>query len=366
MKGISYKANASEVLDRLRDFVGRKANDRIFAAFIPPSAAMKSFQKKYSGFTEYPEPHGRIRFWDSMFKERTRLEDDSIPAAYPSEFDQGLYGGLLGGDVRFLAATDDGYVSSGWISSMIPPLLKDWSGFDKLKFDENHFWFKRFTTQLRIMKEAAGGKFGISHLIAIDSFNFVYELIGATETYLSVVENPDFVQKGIDFGFDLNLKIHSTFFDIVRTLEGGTCSWVVPWIPGRVVNESVDPFHMTSVEYFEKYGIEPAERFISRYDGGVLHLHANGWHLLESACGLKGLKAILMVNEKDHPPALGQIETLRKRAGEVPLSIMVNYNEFTESLERHELVGGVFYYVSAAPDIDSANRWMEKVRAYRA
>jgi hypothetical protein len=73
-----------------------------------------------------------------------------------------------------------------------------------------------------------------------------------------------------------------------------------------------------------------------------------------------------MVNEKDHPPALGQLRTLRKRAGDVPLSVMVDYKEFTESLERHELVGGVFYYVSAAPDIDSANRWMEKVRAYRA
>ncbi len=49
----------------------------------------------------------------------------------------------------------------------------------------------------------------------------------------------------------------------------------------------------------------------------------------------------------------------------MPLSIMADYNEFTESLERHELVGGFFYNASAVPDIGSANRWMEKVRAYR-
>ncbi len=365
MKKLEYKPNAAAVMERLRDLLDRKANDRIFAAFIPPSQAMKGFQKKYSGFTQYPDPHERISFWDSMFKERTRLEDDSIPAAYPSEFDQGLYAGLFGGDVRFLAMTDDGYVGSGWISSMVPHLLKDWSGFGQLKFSEDHFWFKRYLTQLGIMREAAAGKFGISHIIAIDSLNFVYELIGATDTYLSMIEEPEMVRKAIDFGFDLNLRIHRTFFDQVPTLEGGTCSWVVPWLPGKIVNESFDPFHMTSIDDFEKWGREPAERFINSFDGGVLHLHANGWHLLESSCTVKGVKAILMVNEKDHVPALRQIASLRKRAGDMPLSVMVEYGEFTQALEKHELAGGMFYYVSGAPDIDCANRWMERVRAYR-
>jgi hypothetical protein len=365
MSVLQYKANAPAVCDRLRQLVGRKANDRIFAAFFPPSKTMKSFQKKYSGFTQYPDPRERILFWDSMFQERISLDDDNIPAAYPSEFDQGLYGGLLGGDVRFLATTDDGYVGSGWISSMVPHLLKNWSGFDDLKFSENHFWYERFITQLGIMKETASGKFGISHLIAIDSINFVYELVGATDTYLSMYEVPELVRRAIDFGFNLNLKIHSTFFDIVKTLDGGTCSWVIPWIPGRIVNESIDPFHMTSVDDFEKWGREPAERLMSKFDGGVLHLHANGWHLLEAACTMKGIRAILMVNEKDHVPALPQIQELRKRAGDMPLSIYVSYSEFAEAIQRHELAGGVFHYVSGVPDIDSANRCMEKVRSYR-
>jgi hypothetical protein len=97
-----------------------------------------------------------------------------------------------------------------------------------------------------------------------------------------------------------------------------------------------------------------------------MHLHANGWHLLESICSLRGVKAILMVNEKGIPPAMQQLQSLRKRAGDMPLSVMVEYPEFIESLQRHKLAGGVFYMVSGAPDIDTANRLMEKVRAYRA
>lgn len=367
MTGIQYKSNGNEVLQRLTTFIDRQANDQILAAFTPPSVVMKDFQKKYPNamLTEYPDPNERIRFWDTLYGERTRLEDDSIPAAYPSEFDQGLYGGLLGGDVRFLTQTTDGYVSSGWISSMIPPLLEDWSEFNQLHFDENHFWYDRFIKQLNIMVEEANGKFGISHLIVIDSLNFVYELVGATDTYMSLYDHPDMVHQAIDFGFDLNLKIHNTFFDIVETLDGGTCSWVVPWIPGRIVCESIDPFHMTSIDDFERWGREPVERFFSMYDGGVLHLHANGWHQLEAACTLKDLKAILMVNEKGYTPAMDMLGELRERAGDMPLSVMADYNTFMESLDKHSLCGGIFYYVSETPDIDSANRAMEKVRAYR-
>jgi hypothetical protein len=47
--------------------------------------------------------------------------------------------------------------------------------------------------------------------------------------------------------------------------------------------------------------------------------------------------------------------------------ILCRHNpSFLEKLERHELVGGVFYKVKDAPDASSANRAMEKVRAYRA
>jgi hypothetical protein len=122
---------------------------------------------------------------------------------------------------------------------------------------------------------------------------------------------------------------------------------------------------MTSISDFEKWGREPAERLTGDYDGAVLHLHANGWYLLETASTLKGLKALLLVNEKDHVPAIEIIDDLRKRSGELPLSIMVDYSPFQEKLRQHRLPGGVFYYVSGAPDIDSANRCMEQVRKYR-
>ncbi len=361
MSTLAYKPNADEVLPRLRLLYERRAPDRILAAMELPSPALADFGRQYAAaFCDYPEPTARIAFWDRLLSERAAIEDDSIPTAHLSEFDQGLYGGLLGGEVQFMA-----HPENGWISSMVMPLLDDWSQFDALRFDLSHPWFERYVDYLRIFVAGGKGKFGISHLILIDGLNFVFELVGATRTYLSLDEHPEMVRRAIDFAFDLNVQIQSTFFEAVAALQGGTCSSMVQWIPGRIVSESVDPFHMTSVDYFEQWGREPVQRIFDRFDGGVLHIHGNGRHLLEAVCSLRELKAIFMGDDRGFPPAFEILDSLRIRAGNVPLVVRAEFADFVEKLDRHQLAGGVFYQVRGVPDMDTANRCMEKVRSYR-
>ena len=361
MSTLAYKPNVDETIRRLGLWHGRQALDRVFAAFDVPSAALAEFQKQYSeGFCDYPDPFHRARFWDKLLAERAAVDDDSMPIAYLSEMDQGLYGGVIGGEVQFMA-----HPENGWISSMVAPLLDDWSDFDALEFDESHPWFQRYLAQLRTFVKAAEGKFGVSHFILIDGLNFVFELVGATRTYLSLIEQPEMVRRAVEFALELNLRIQQTFFDIAPLFEGGTSSNMVQWIPGRIVSESVDPFHMTSLDYFEDWGREPIERLLGRFDGGVFHIHGNGRHLLETVCSITGAKAIFMGDDIGFPTAFEIRDELRARAGHMPLVIQVEFDKFIDNLNRHTLAGGVLYKVSGTPDCDSANRCMERVREYR-
>jgi hypothetical protein len=255
--------------------------------------------------------------------------------------------------------------ATGWISSMLPPLLSDWSEFARLRFDPSHPWWERYRRLLDTFVSAANGKWGISHFILIDGLNFVFELIGATRTYLSLDEYPDMVRRAIDFAFDLNVRVHEEFFRTVPSLDGGTFSNFAQWVPGRIVSESLDPYHMTSVAYFERWGREPAERIMSHFDGGVIHIHANGRHLLKAASTLRGLKAILLLDDLGFPPAFDVIEQLKAQTGDIPLSLFAPYEAFESRLRQHSLPGGVLYQVRGVPDIDTANRLMEQVRAYQ-
>jgi hypothetical protein len=218
---------------------------------------------------------------------------------------------------------------------------------------------------MEVFSKVSENRFGISHFILIDSLNFVFELVGATKTYLSLFEVPETVQKIIDFAFDLNVKVQETFFDNTPSYGGGTFSNMVQWVPGRVISESVDPFHMTSVEDYEQWGEENVQRMFNQFDGGVLHIHSNGRHLLNAVSRLEGLKAILMLDEKDNPPAFDVLPELKKQTGDVPLVVAVNEDKFEYHLNRNTLPGGVFYWVKSTKNVDEVNRIMEGVRKYR-
>ena len=361
MGTLTFKTNADEVEQRLRCLYGRAAQDQIFASFEIPSAALCRFRQDYpDSFCDYPDPRVRIRFWDDLLRERSSLDDDSLPSAYLSEFDQGLYGGLVGGEVRFMA-----HPENGWISSMVSPLLRDWSELDSLAFEESTPWWKLYLQQLEIFAEGATPKFGISHFILINGLNFAFELVGASKTYLSLFENPEALRKAIDLAFHLNVTVQEAFFEKTPCYQGGTFSNMVQWIPGRIVSESVDPFHMTSVDCFEQWGRSPVQRMFDHFDGGVLHLHGNGRHLLEAVCSIQGLKAVQLGDDRGFLPAIEVLPELRAHVENLPLVVHVEYTVFLEKLNKHKLPGGIFYKVQNAPDPDSVNRLMDTIRGYR-
>lgn len=358
-----YGPDAGARIERLRSLYEDRPLDRIFAVMhLPPGRAIREFARTYTAdFCDYPDPAARIRFWDAHFSERRDVHDDCIPSAYLSEMDQGLYGGLLGGAARFLAEP-----ATGWISSMVPPLLEDWAGFDRLAIDFDGEWGRRYRRQLEVFRAGAAGRFTVSHFILIDSLNFVFELFGASRTYEAAIDNPDRVRQAIAFGHELNVRVQDAFFAHIPLLAGGTCSAAAQWMPGRIVSESIDPFHMTSADYFEEWGRAPAERIMTHYDGGLIHLHGNGRHLLEAAVTLKGLKAIYLGDDRGYPQAFDILPDLRRRAGDMPLLLSVTLPDFAAALDAHALTGGALYHVAGVPDAATANRLMERVRAYRA
>ena len=362
MDEIAYKPGLSAVCRRLTELHERQAMDRIFAAMIVPNPELAAFAAQYPrSACDYPTPAQRIAFWDRFLAHRAAIEDDSIPSAYLSEMDQGLYGGMFGGEVQFVANPN-----TGWISSMVAPLLKSPADLSRLRLDRSHPWFERYVRQLQVFVQGAAGKFGISHFILINSLNFVFELIGATQTYLSLDEQPEWVAQAIKLAHEMNLVVHQTFFEHVPLVAGGTCSNYVQWLPGRVISESVDPFHMTSADYFERWGRQPVERILAQFDGGVVHIHANGRHLLEAVGTLHGLRAIFLGDDRGYPLALDVLTELRKRTGDIPLTVQAEYPQFMECLEAGRLAGGILYKVSGVPDVKAANRAMEKVRSYQA
>ena len=224
---LAYCEDAPFRCERLREFYGARPQDRIFARIEVPTTALREFAEHYpAGPALQPAIDERVSFWDGMLKERAAVCDDSIPSAYLSEMDQGLYGGMVGGKVQFMADPE-----SGWISSMVPPILQDWSGLEALKIDHEGEFYRYYLRFLEAFRESGRGKFGISHFILINGLNFLFELFGATRTYLELLDNPEKVREALNFAHRLNLDVQKKFFQEIPLLADGTCSNMVEWIP---------------------------------------------------------------------------------------------------------------------------------------
>ncbi|NQU09962.1 hypothetical protein HQ590_04165, partial [bacterium] len=137
---LSYCADSTAVLSRLRRFYEERPPDMILARLRVPSPFVAAYARgRSAGYVEYPDPVERARFWDGYLREQSVVHDDWVPNAYPSEMDQGLYGGLLGGQTQFLFDPN-----TGWISSMVAPILKDLAAAAGLRFTEDHPWWARY------------------------------------------------------------------------------------------------------------------------------------------------------------------------------------------------------------------------------
>ena len=358
---LKYCFDTELVLGRLEKLYRQRATI-VCAKMNVPNKTREEFAKNHNeGFCDYPDILERVEFWDSFTKERLAVHDDSIPAVPLKEMDQGLYGGLFGGDVRFLCDP-----SRGMYSSMVYPVIKDLREVDRLSFDENCMWFQRYTSQIDAFLAGGKGNFSINHLMSINGLNFVFELIGATAAYMACEEQPELVKKAIDLAFEVNLKIQKTFFEKVPLLNNGTCSCFAQWLPGRIVSESVDPFHMTSVDYFEKWGRGPVERLFAEFDGGIIHVHGNGRHLLKAASSIKGLKAIFLGDDTGYPLSFDILDEIRQQVADMPLICIVDFRKFVQNLKEKKLLPTVFYNVLNVPNVNEANRCMDIVRDWRS
>lgn len=360
---LEYCPHLAEALKRRRDLFEHRPQDRIFAAIHvdKPSSAVDDFNRTHEeGECDYSDPDERVAFWDRLLREGMGVADDSVPSAYLNEWDMGLAGALLGGKMRFYCHRWARY------SSNVAPFVNDWSEFDGLKFDPQHPWFQKYLEQMRLFAVAANGKFGIAPPCLINHLHLPLEMFGTTRTYLELYDNPRRIRQAVDLAHDLSCAIMDAFFQNVPLVDGGTCLAWSEWVPGRIVMESVDVFHMASVECFEEWGRAAIERTFAAFDGGVVHIHGNGRHLVKAVSSLRGLKLIDFADDQPGvTPAFDMLPEIRAVTGDVPLVVHAEFGGFLKALEARRLPGGILYSVAGAPDADAANRCMEKVRAYR-
>jgi hypothetical protein len=355
----------SHAITRLNELLTGHGRDRIYAIMPQPNPVEAEFTAMHeAGEVPFPDSRQRAQFWAKVCAAQPfGLLDDSVPNCYLWEFDQGLIGGVLGAEVSMLCEP-----ASGHITSMTKPFAHSLQEASQVRFDESSIWWKRYINQMDIYAQAAAqGGFGISHLTVLSGLHFLMELRGATNAYLDLLDEPLLAREVIAYSVEVNHIIQDAFFEHVPLYAGGTASYAIQWMPGRVIAESVDSYHMTKVDWFEEHGRWVLEQTVQPYDGMMLHLHSNGLHLLKSVSTLPKLQCITLGDDTTAPFRIYErLDELDKLRGDVPIAASIPCAVFEKRLRSGTLTPNMLYYVQGVNGVDAANQMMDLVRAYRA
>ena len=375
---MEYKNNWKEVIERQNLFWKRKLKNRILARICLRNAPFEEWlavlkNKIPLASSTFPEKETVLKTWELRLSILKELQDDSLPVMKPTEFDEGLFGGIFG------AATHFNYdPESGWMGSMAEHFLVDSLDSKRLDIKKHGIWMKELKERFSWYSERAEGRFGLSPIVSIDALNFAVLARGATQAMLDTCDNPDKLKELHKFALQLNIEINRLQKEFIRPFNGGTFDGHPAsgaWFPGDEVNLSVDAFGQCSRDVYLELGFKYNQELINAFGSAALHIHINAEHLLPEVIKLKGLKCISLFDET--PRYFPRLKEIKKVTGDMPLITDCMLDEFLDGMKNGRLEGGVFYVVKghsggrcnlmspAVETVKEANELMKKVHAYR-
>jgi len=289
------------------------------------------------------------------------IDDDTIVEGYPTlHFGESFYPAMLGGQVKFVGTQY--HTCSG-----AEPIIFGHEDLEKLSGYKNHPWTKTFEESARYFAKETNGAFWLQYLITIDALNLAVELLGTTEAYAKVIEDEGLIRKIMDFGIEFNEWFYKLQKEIYQENNRQALSDPELYELYDKTWYSIDAYDLTSQEIYKDMGFEYQQELIKRVGGGVLHTHGTGLlKHLPMLVKLQGLGVLQLgrdlYNGDEVSPS--EFHKVREAAGDIPLRIMINKEEFQNGIKNRNLPGGA-EYICWVSDIEEANKLAYMAKEYK-
>jgi hypothetical protein len=361
------KRNQADAISRLKALYEKKAENQIFARmWVPmPDGLRERLKALVSRIHPGELPTGEQVFpvWDEYLRHFEAIEDDWVPAIYPWQYDQGIYGTLFGAKLHVNPSGPPGCASS----ASLPLAGASYDDLIRLAVPPCDEWVRRLEKDLRYLSSQSQGQWGVAVPITIDGLNLAQQIRGndfLLDLYDCPADLKRFLQAGVRLNIDLVERARAA---IGPQLTDGVCDFFNGgWMPGRSVPMSVDCYNLCRADVYAEFGRPYQQQLIDHFGGGNFHLHGNGRHLLVEMARLKGCVAASIANDGSKVRAMDDLENIKRQAGAITPFVSCEADEFVRRLQERSLVGGVYYVVSPVPSVEDANRLMELVRGYRS
>jgi len=361
--------NFKEAIDRNIAFHNGEMRDGILLTLSLPSNSGDYYGRKSESDKLWKkrdchiaEPQNRIDLINEYCKKienRPIIGDDYVPVEYPTlHLGESYCAAMLGADVTF-------YGTANYTCSGAKPLIKTINDLEKLVIDKNNYWIEFIQSALKHFCELASGKMLLVPIIAMDALNLAVELMGSTEAYTAIYEDPELLRKIMEFGVEYMTYIYQIQDDIIRPYNDKTINGVSSAFGGMLM--SVDAYTVCNPEIYRTMGFAYQQKLLDNVGYGYMHTHGFGLDMLlpliAQLRGIKNYKLGRDLKAQEQLP-VESISWMRETLGDdKQISTYVSQDEFISGINNKTLPFNT-HYSCWTGDIETAKKMIEMAKNY--
>ena len=181
-------------------------------------------------------------------------------------------------------------VSFGEDTSWVHHLIEDWNDMDKLRLDDNNFWYRTILDMSRMFVELQDGEYAVSAFSNAGPGDMANAIRG-NDIFTDLYDEPENVFALMKFCVEATKWMDDSIRDITGAVNGGTVT-ANCWFPGRAPYVSLDFNDLCSPQQFRDFDFQTTQMLLDYFKGAFIHHHMKGYHIHADVAKLAHLKLL--------------------------------------------------------------------------
>ncbi|MDR2843023.1 MAG: hypothetical protein LBV57_00055 [Candidatus Symbiothrix sp.] len=252
---------------------------------------------------------------ETLLREGETIDDDIFRGACPAQM---LMWGdaILGSSMRVLPG-----------NVVAEPMNLSWEEIDKIGFDRNSPWCKKYIEFIDVLVKSSAGKYPITHGMLNGPMDYAVTFRGHEQAVMDLLIDPEHISAFLERMGDFFIDITKEAWEHIPLFCGGYYDAQYNlWAPESIARLQEDSVAVMSPDLYGQYLKAVDARISSHFGSAFMHLHATSMMVLDQMLDIPTLHCFEINNDVGGPP----------------VATMIPYFQMVQKAKKSLLIRGSF------------------------
>jgi len=253
-------------------------------------------------------------------------------------------------------ATKNSFVSKPWVKSL--------EETEKIEFNTENKWFKKYMEFIEKLEILSRGRFPIGQSIMRGPSDMVGAIFGQIELVYNLADKPEEMKALFFKVTDIFLDVIKYQYNVISEFHGGySMGFYHIWSPGKCIWYQEDTSAILSPNLYRIFLKEPNVRICKNYKFTAIHLHPSSFFILDDLLQIDNLKIIQITKDIGGPTISEMLPQFKKVLESKILVIWGALDLVDLELIKEGLLNKGLFLSIVTPSIEEAKEMLKFMEA---